>query len=187
MKEEIKAIERTMVGIESHIEQLREQLEGLKKPQEPEFVKYKWYKNSGSVMCVTGISSKCRVDGYGYSSFDESWCELDNWFNTKATAYIQATDKEVEAMLIKEAEKRGFKKGVRFDSNQGDQDYNLDQLILGSKISYKNDCLHVSTDKNVSGGTLFYDGKWATIIEETPKYTMSEAIELVGHKFEIKE
>ena len=64
--------------------------------------------------------------------------------------------KEVEQALIKEAKKRGFKKGVRF-------------TCLYNKFIV-DDCHPMLCSEGylwIKGGCVFRDGKWATIIKET--------------------
>ena len=75
-----------------------------------------------------------------------------------------ATDKEVEEALIKEAKKRGFKEGVKYEN------------YLGSNGFIKDSCwkfissLNTLSQENNEGNNLHYifdKGKWAEIIKET--------------------
>ena len=77
---------------------------------------------------------------------------------------IKATDKEVEEALIKEAKKRGFKEGVKYEN------------YLGSNGFIKDSCwkfissLNTLSQENNKGNNLHYifdKGKWAEIIKET--------------------
>jgi len=75
-----------------------------------------------------------------------------------------ATDKEVKEALIKEAKKRGFKKGVKVVSP-----YNSDHTrVIASSFRFERGSL-VFTCESGWRTYLFVDGKWATIIETITK------------------
>jgi hypothetical protein len=85
-------------------------------------------------------------------------------------------------MLIKEAERLGYKNGnfkclddgrIMGDDFKGDYSYTLNGNLNFLWLQYS--------------GTLFSNGKWAEIIPEVPSYTMAEAILKIGHDFKIKE
>jgi hypothetical protein len=86
---------------------------------------------------------------------------------------IPATDKEVEEALIKEAKRRGFKKGVKFIRLSNGVIMTVDGLpyfqhgilsVLSPKTEwssvYKGGC---------SNPFIFDNGKWATIVETITK------------------
>ena len=86
---------------------------------------------------------------------------------------IKATDKEVEEALIKEAKRRGFKRGVKFiklsngvvQTVYGLPYFQAGRVAVESPITewsslYKGGC---------SNPSIFDNGKWATIVETITK------------------
>lgn len=128
--------------------------------KETELVVGKWYKYGvcGSLMpWNNGESTYGFFDG----EYDSSWC-----FGRDVSTAIPATDKEVEDALIKEAKKRGFKEGVKF--------YNISVHIeddFNDTCTCCNDYRYHSDDPSLclGDGSIFYKGKWATIIQTITK------------------
>jgi len=84
------------------------------------------------------------------------------WFDVSTNICWSDSDKKadkklVESMLIKEAKRRGFKKGVRYYCFL----HRVERVCKTEKYSYDRgrNCLYVA------GWIIFKDGKWATIIE----------------------
>ena len=103
----------------------------------------------------------------------------------------QATNEEVEAALIKEAKKRGFKEGVKFTQvDRGDYLYGFKKGSKNEKcgpsfarVTYPN-----GEDILLAGGFAVYgNGKWATIIEEpqVKELTIAELEKEYGCKVKI--
>ena len=160
-----------------------------------EFEVGKWYKSKNHNITA------CYVDehnNYGVSFGVWKDAMILNYFE----AWTLATDKEVEAALIKEAKKRGFKKGVNYIScTLGDFKTNIE----GGKEGVKYNCNNVMGRKDEvlcgkvifdydynglfcsSNGWIFEDGKWATIIEEPKEMTMAEVNKALGYEIKIKE
>tara|TARA_R110001632_G_scaffold34101_1_gene87145 strand:+ start:2091 stop:2633 length:543 start_codon:yes stop_codon:yes gene_type:complete len=139
-----------------------------------EFEVGKWYKSKNHNITA------CYVDehnNYGVSFGVWKDAMILNYFE----AWTLATDKEVETALIKEAKKRGFKEGVKYNCNNvmGRKD----EVLCGKVIfDYDYNGLFCS-----SNGWIFEDGKWATIIEEPKEMTMAEVNKALGYEIKIKE
>ena len=87
-----------------------------------------------------------------------------------------ATQQEVETALINEAKKRfDFTKELNWNFNN--VHYRISNPA-GISISYKDGALHFG------GGILFYNGTWATIIEQP--LTLEERIEKIEQQLKIK-
>lgn len=126
----------------------------------------KWYKepNYGSaIYCITSIESNRNFSAYGFN-WENRWTDKKLDFGTtEDSSLTPATNKEVEEALIKEAKKRGFKEGVNFNVCRGSR--NVQEFKSGHYFRMRNDgalCIRAA-----GCGTVFYKGKWATIIKET--------------------
>ena len=147
-----------MNNLEKTIEELQKQLDEVKQQlNKPTFEVGKWYKrDSGSIIFIQEFNS--LIKGYGVDYVGE-------WRNEYISSgdkseYRPATDKEVEEALIKEAEKRGFKEGVRVIS-----------VFSGVSSIIRN--IDVDFDPLVralfmNGIGIFRNGKWAEIIKDEP-------------------
>ena len=128
-----------------------------------ELVVGKWYKYKviNSLLYSTDVSSHFYISAYGV--YKDVWHnEGDDRFSKKKL--IPATDKEVKEALIKEAKKRGFKKGVKVVSP-----YNSNHTrVIASSFRLERGSL-VSTSESGRRTYLFFGGKWATIIESITK------------------
>ena len=119
----------------------------------------KWYKRQidNGLWFLTKIEMDCAF-GYGFD-MDRDWVDISREYNYD-TDLIPATDKEVEEALIKEAKKRGFKKGVEFidvfDGKLEVADGNRFELSHTGRLLYNCD-------------RIFSKGKWATIIDTISK------------------
>lgn len=105
------------------------------------------------------------------------WC--DN-FNNKflKTNAIEATDEEVKQALIKEAEKRGFKKGVEFTPLYSDGTSHYDS----SKFN-DDDYFIFDEDQNsldIPGFRMFCKGIWAEIKNDPVTLNFQEIADKFG-------
>ena len=134
----------------------------------------KWYK---SRICLFNYQKHSKV--YGFFG-DEGWID-ENWtWSKRDSKVILATDEEVKQVLIKEAKKKGFKKGVKIN--------NLESI--GNMLSYHHHGISSNGSfYNISenafwfmGKLIFWNGKWATIVEET--ITKEEA-KVITDKIEV--
>ena len=155
-----------MKNLEKTIEELQKQLDEVKQQlNKPTFEVGKWYKrDSGSIIFIQEFNS--LIKGYDVDYVGE-------WRNEYISSgdkseYRPATDKEVEEALIKEAEKRGFKEGVIFNSPNATHDFSFNQKLISSTFSLNYNMLEGESDKNTSSCIIFKDGKWANIIKDEP-------------------
>lgn len=141
--------------------------------EEPKLEIGEWYKSVDCygdplLYCVTEIDEDGDVFGYGFSEgeFRESECNI--WGDVNDSDFEPATDKEVEQALIKEAEKRGFKEGVKVNPPSKDWSKNItltrtehEKEAGFTKVWYKS-----KKEELIFCGVLIYrKGKWAEIIE----------------------
>ena len=142
-------------------EQIEDWFPELKKPS---LEVGKWYKGESGVLAYCNKinkSSKNSFFGYGFGFSNLKWCNEDDyhWGYQKWTL---ATPQEVVEALTKEAVKRGFKKGVKFNrvnSVTNKCDNVID--IIKDELRWNGFGLITSCDY------IFYNGVWATIIENT--------------------
>lgn len=133
----------------------------------PKFEVGKVYKNTqsgfGIMLCTSIKEGVCR--GYGISH-QGAWVD-DGFFEIKGTKCIEATPAEWESALIKEAEMRGFKEGVKFIP--------VSKNALGDEfgtVGKMNKNIFDYFSEEVSGGLasmknwVMRHGKWASIIQE---------------------
>jgi hypothetical protein len=126
----------------------------------------KWYKRKedSSLWFVTHIKNGCSY-GYGFD-YQGRWADESKGFNY-SLKLNKATAKEVEEALIKEAKRRGFKKGVRVDRVNLSDDYNPNNELKEDTIN----TIELFSDGYlwVSNILIYDDGNWATIIETITK------------------
>ena len=153
----------------------------LEKPEEVTPEVGKWYKSSRYNNSVVFFESK--VKGYGISSTD-TWWHNDGWDNLNSGNWELATNYEVECMLIKEAEKRGFKKGVEFISAAGTKRTIGRGRFKIWEFGNTRGLHHTSTN-----GLILDNGNWAEIIKqpEVKEMTVAQVAEAVGHPVKIIE
>jgi hypothetical protein len=113
-----------------------------------------WSKIKGDEFALAFIQGIEETYGFDYKGrWTRNWCE-----NIGSTKYTPATDKEVEQALIKEAKKRGFKKGVEIsylDNTTNSCGFDGTLMFLSG----------ILVDKQHA--TIFSYGKWAKIVKET--------------------
>jgi hypothetical protein len=145
----------------------------------PKLEKGRWYKQiheDGNMIlsCFQGFGHF----QYGFSARGNWSNQIGNAWISSATCKVElATDKEVETALIKEAEKRGFKEGVKYEN------------WIGSNGIIKYNCWSFNSEnnslsqKNNGYGALHYifdNGKWAEIIENPIPKSLQKAIDKLG-------
>ena len=120
---------------------------------EPELEIGKWY-HYGTDLLVWNGGDLTYGFSLGVDYLNNAYFTVDN-----ATP---ATDREVEEALIKEAKKRGFKEGVKFETLDGSEVTFENTKVFERAIAFFND----HTEMYENGGCFFKDGKWAEIIED---------------------
>lgn len=132
----------------------------------------KWYKNleNGILVCIEEVIDFNTVKGYGFLVSKE-WCnDNEEWELNK---YEKATKEEVKSALIEEAEKRGFREGVRVQSLNGiTHKFTLTEFW---HIDSEGAIWFRGSDQN---GIIFENGKWAEIIEQPIERTYK-----IGQRF----
>ena len=115
----------------------------------------KWYKHNGNLYFYQGDG--VRTYGFGITV---DWVEniTVNWNND----WEEAAKGEVKNRLVEEAEKRGFKEGVLFDSVKGSSCHDRNkQTVESIGFSTSNNALYTPY------GVIFHNGEWAKIVEGT--------------------
>lgn len=159
-------------SLEAEIKKLKEQALADKTTA---LEKGKWYKNSYNSLFNYQGSNDMGALGWGFL-FGYDWSPhnpQDNSYWGKIKDCRPATKEEVQAALIKEAEKRGFKIGVPFEriravNSKGE----LGASFIGS---IKNLTYFPSEDKLLCAdtfGIVYCKGQWAKIIRE-PEVTIA--------------
>jgi hypothetical protein len=158
----------------NRIEELEKELKLLREIEElknkPKFEVGKWYKLTRDY----GILKKDMVFMYvrrqdddnkypfvivNHQMFSEVSDGGKNYLAPNEDQLIEATNEEVQTALIKEAKKRGFKEGVRFQSAWDSVEY-----IFNKIGTYRDRRPHPSLVAEPLGA-IFCKGKWATIID----------------------
>lgn len=138
----------------------------------------KWYKGSepgkSALLHITSISPS-EIKGYGFinNEFKEDtiWYCPENNVKWATENFVLAAPQEVEAALISECERRGFKEGVTIKRPWDD---NILKLVEGKPAYYP--------DMNTldSGTfTVFNNGEWAEIIKQPKEIDFSIAGQLM--------
>lgn len=181
---------------------LKEQIELLKEKKEltedpckcpPEFEVGKWYKEKTStfLICIDTVTENGNFKGYGINTSGDWRNDLNLGSSTKNT--IEATKEEVEEALCKEAEKRGFKKGVKFvavrDTNKKQDRYasnnrgNDKENAVVCELELRDDVFY--TYGNGGRWVVLEGGKWAEIIENKFEIAGREVIRAKGNVIKI--
>lgn len=159
-----------MTELEKLKQQLNEISEKVKQLENPKFEVGKWYKrpHNKALLFATNDNGNGWYSGYGFDIYGK-WMESGSpqWTLDRE---IPATDKEVEEALIKEAERRGFKKGVRINNSSLKGCCLYDDAIDGDGFKYysKNSSFSYKNALTFGYFVVFIDGKWAEIIKDEP-------------------
>ena len=144
---------------------------------EEQFKVGEWYIGE-FILCY--ITEKEEDKHLGYGLWEGKWVDDNNsWFyDTKKQDIRLATKEEVEEALIKEAIKRGFKKGATFYDFDNDRNETIKYQSFGYGDTSNRNVLYAYTDRLKKGalGVVFLGGKWATIVEEEKKEEQQEII-----------
>ena len=116
---------------------------------------------------------------YEYYGFNVSGCwQIEDYYHHDKDVLTEATEQEVKEALIAEAKRRGFKVGVKVKCLFRDKEVELDMINFRS-----------SDGGVLYGGCgvprIFYDGKWATIIEEPKEMTVEQISKELGYDIKI--
>ena len=146
---ELEKLEKAKQDIQDKIDKLK---------SKPELNKWFKHKNNKHPEWIFYINED--FSSYGINS-------LGDWVESNHKGYLihlePATNEEVEAALIKEAKKRGFKKGVKFN---GITNKSIVHRGLVMPLVFDSE-LNELTDDNDKGWTIFRDGHWAEAMQET--------------------
>lgn len=121
----------------------------------------KWVKGDDSPFMGVILQEEFSetMKGYGVDYLG-NWKDELNLYGDDWSCFKLATPEEVKAMLLKEAEKRGYKEGVKLKSMN---DWDTDDTFHGCGNFY----IESNTLYDSSGyGVIFKEGKWAEIINE---------------------
>jgi len=151
-------IQQRLIENKQERKQLKQQLKDL---PSLEVGKWYWSKYSKWTYLLYLVSIDDTIDSCtAYGFVDGEWySQNDINFNTDQ---VQATDKEVEEALIKEAKKRGFKEGVVINTANG--------IFNNSTIDHYDSItfdlfIYKKTELFFGSKSIFLDGKWAEIIK----------------------
>jgi len=124
----------------------------------------KWYKTDKDKDHIFHVT-KLDDNNYYYYGINvmKEWVN-DEWYvldSGTGEVFTEATHEEVEQALTAEAKKRGFKKGVRYIGmlTPTEESCGISKFSL-----HKNTTNEYLTDG--CGGSVYANGKWATIIED---------------------
>lgn len=147
----------------------------------------KWYRYNGWLICFTGIKNDTYkvelLQGYGFDK-EMRFRESGN-FGSSPEYWVLATKKEVESAIKKEAERRGFKNGVRVDAKNIGNGYYRNSLM-------NSNCFNFDESLNqlcLGNYSIFKDGKWAEVIKTkylTKKQAEEELTKIQNDGYEYK-
>lgn len=138
----------------------------------------KWYITTDKEGNEYLFNHQDRGSSYGFFKgkwISENWSTGDGWPNTPR----QATPEEVKPRLIEEAERRGYKDGIKFrDLDTG----NIRTIVSNVFPLVTIERLNVSTpskewiiNNGASNPYIYDNGKWAEIIDEKAEIRESVA------------
>jgi len=188
MNKQEKLIEKLEKAHAKYNEQYEKDLAKLKKESEiekgegPQVGKWYKYTQGGEKWFISPIQVVHDKYHEGSITFEYYGIRGNEWVSSRwfsntllALDLKPATDSEVEEALIKEAKKRGFVIGAKFISKSG-----RNQVISRHGMNYRPEfnCLNTSTNEfiGIDGCSIFYNGKWAEIIEDKLELNGKEII-----------
>jgi hypothetical protein len=129
----------------------------------------KWYKAptyGDALFYVTDINY-CDRDGRAYGfNYKGEWVDEKWGFTNTGGGVVEATQREVESALKEEAKRRGYKRGVN---------------TTNGKLSTKGSIVYDPIEGVYCCGVrIYYNGRWADIIEEPLEITLEEIAEKFG-------
>ena len=167
---------RKQLILEAHKEACSEWKQKIETEFPKLFVKISgWFKDETQDDFLAYYKNNIRQ--YGINS-------TGHWFDNCSSHCLDsndesATNQEVEQALIKEAKKRGFKEGVKYIC----EGFPV-VLINFLELTYYSGSGGYLTDGH--GGSIFNDGKWATIIEDKKEMTHEQIEEELGYSIKYK-
>tara|TARA_R110002167_G_scaffold274525_1_gene480596 strand:+ start:908 stop:1423 length:516 start_codon:yes stop_codon:yes gene_type:complete len=158
MKESRKEFIKELHSVVGTVWQTSIEKEFPKLFKEDDLVVGKWYKHySGGSNYLVCVIDKKTAYGFMGERYSKS---LFFGKHRLSQGAVRATDEEVKKALIKEAKKRGFKKGCEYI---GVRDLTIQKATKNIDVWNCNSCIEMGFDY------VFLDGKWATIIETITK------------------
>ena len=146
-----------------------------------ELVVGRWYKlpTFGNLMFMfSGGFGNDATYGFNY---DGEFSDRIGVQRMRIEEYVLATDQEVKEALIKEANRRGLKKGVRINDIYNGKNDTDTITVSSNRLDYESVPLGRFQDKmalrDSEGAILFVDGQWADIIEQT--LTLEQRVERI--------
>ena len=133
----------------------------------------KWYKDGKTLVFINKPLEQSGVIGYGF--FSHGIWTNDWYYKHGLDKFRLATTEEVESMLIKEAEKRGYKEGDIVISAKDGNKYSLNYHPFIFEYG----------ELRLGGICIMSNGKWATIVETPKEMTLEEIEKQLGHKVKI--
>lgn len=132
----------------------------------------KWYKriHNQALFCVVGNPNKEPFEVYGFDNGGSWMTSRDSSvpIQTFKDSEVLASNEEVEAALIAEAKKRGFKEGANFKQMATNKSVEINK---GFNFRHYDgiETLCVVYDTENGGDNIFYNGRWAEIISQPEK------------------
>jgi len=167
------------MNTKERIERIEKDLAIVKSELNDDLEVGKWYSHLyGLVFC----SNPTEMANYGF--WDGEWCDdlIMDGGGVYTNSWTPATEKQVEEALIKEAKKRGFKRGAKF---KGINRYGVSSDVIWTET----EDFELFTDQEgtilCGGGNCFANGKWAEIIEETKELTVEQISEKLGYNVKV--
>lgn len=142
-----------------------------------------WYTDGSGWIVFLNEYRDDKASVYGFQSptygreFYHALLNKETFCYFNGSAIRLATNEEVESALIAEAEKRGFKEGVKLKRN-----YVEHIMYEGGRFVYDNNML-LWEDAEKFGIVLYQEGQWATIIEQPEEIDWSKPGQIVKGEF----
>ena len=132
----------------------------------------RWYKHGDGAIIYFNEDRMC----YGFDPDNEGWNIWERRYGFVHDFFELCPEEEWKAMLINEAKNRGYEDGNYISTMGGKGIKSKVFTIIHDTLYHENGSRELFNNTN---------GQWAEIIPEVPEYTMTEAIEKMGHKFKL--
>lgn len=137
---------------------------------EESFILNKWYKHKefpSSIVYVTSKDEKEYLKGYG-CNFRHDWCDNReipaNWGTPRE--WEPASKEEVKTMLVNEAEKRGYKRGVRVVPFNKDLMRSHPENVTLKNFDSFDEPNQLWYNTGEYNAVIFENGNWAKIVKD---------------------
>lgn len=131
----------------------------------------KWYISHDGALNFKGEIYDYGINAYGL------WVYDNYWFLHNPTNWKPATPEQVKSALIKEAERRGYKKGVTIK----DLHTKTEDVIIN--MTWHSNSADLRTDiEGKLSYCIYHKGKWAEIVEQPKEIDWSVPGQLVCKK-----